>query len=417
MKHQRTLRSWLTVAIAIAIAAGQSALGEDHDHGAAEAGHEKHAEAHVDEVTLSEAAIRQNDVRIQPAELKSLASSVMTPSRVAFNSEAMAHVGSIVSGRVAELKVRVGDTVKKDAELLIVESPEFGRAQGEFLRLRMESQIAADAVELVKDAYTRAKALFDESQGIALSEVQKRQADYRGAVGNAASAKAALQAAENGLRLYGLTAERIEQLAKTGEINPRFEIRAPISGTVIEREVTLGELVSPDKEKLLVLADTGSMWVLADVPEAKLGDIGVGSKAEVRLAAQQGEAIPGEVSLISPEIDALTRTARLRIVIPNPQGSIRPGMFAKSLIFSRNASAAAVAVPEEAVLTVEGKPSVFVPVAGEANTFTPREVTTGRPINGLVPVHAGLQAGEPVVVSGAFILKAELGKSEAGHEH
>ena len=417
MKNQRTIRSWLT--FAIAIAASQSALGQghDHDHGAVEAGPEKHAEAHVDEVTLSEAAIRQNNVRIQPAELKSLASSVMAPARVAFNSEAMAHVGSIVSGRVAELKVRVGDVVKKGDELLIIESPEFGRAQGEFLRLRMESQIAADAVDLVKDAYTRVKSLFDESQGIALSEVQKRQAEYRAAVGNAASTKAALQAAENGLRLYGLAADRIDQLAKTGEINPRFEIRAPTGGTVIDREVTLGELVSPDKEKLLVLADTTSVWVLADVPEAKLGDIGVGSKAEVQLAAKQGDAIAGEVSLISSEIDAPTRTARLRIVIPNANGAIRPGMFAKSLIFSRHASAAAVAVPEEAVLTVEGKPSVFVPVAGEANTFTPREVTAGRPINGLIPIHAGLQAGEQVVVSGAFILKAELGKSEAGHEH
>ena len=417
MKHQRTVRSSLT--FAIAIAASQSALGQghDHDHGTAEAGHEKHAEAHVDEVMLSEAAIRQNNVRIQPAELKSLVSSVVASSRVAFNSEAMAHVGSIVSGRVVELKVRVGDTVKKDDELLIIESSEFGRAQGEFLRLRMESHIAADAVDLVKDAYTRAKALFDESQGIALSEVQKRQAEYRAAVGSAASIKAALQAAENGLRLYGLTPERIEQLVKTGEINPRFEIRAPISGTVIDREVTLGELVSPDKEKLLVLADTTSVWVLADVPEAKLGDIGVGSKAQVQLVAQQGEAIAGEVSLVSSEINALTRTARLRIVILNTHGAIRPGMFAKSLIFSRNATAAAVAVPEEAVLTFEGKASVFVPVAGEANTFTRREITAGRPVNGLIPIHAGLQAGEAVVVSGAFILKAELGKSEAGHEH
>lgn len=371
----------------------------------------------MDEVTLSDAAIRQNNVRIQPAELKALTSSVLTPSRVAFNSEAMAHVGSIVSGRVAELKVRVGDQVKKNDELLIIESPEFGRAQGEFLRLRMESQIAADAVELVKDAYTRAKALFDESQGIALSEVQKRQADYRSAVGNAASTKAALQAAENGLRLYGLTAERIEQLAKTGAINPRFEIRAPISGTVIDREVTLGELVSPDKEKLLVLGDMSSVWVLADIPEAKLGDIGVGSPAEVQLATQPGESIHGEVSMVSPEIDAVTRTARLRIAIPNAHGTLRPGMFAKALIFNRNKAAASVAVPEEAVLTVEGRTSVFIPVEGEPNTFAPRQVTVGRPVNGFVPIQSGLNAGDRVVVAGAFILKAELGKSEAGHEH
>lgn len=394
---------------------GTAAAKDDHDD------HDDHGSGggHADEVKLSEAAIKQNNVRVGVAESKNLQASFVAPARVSYNLEAMAHVGSVVSGRVIEVKAKVGDKVKKDDELIVVESQELGRAQSDFLQRRTEAEIAAAAVAPSKDAYERAKKLFDESQGIAYSEVQKREVEYRAANGNAASSKAAFQAAENSLHLYGLDKEEVKKLAETSEINPRFSIRAHIDGHVVEREVTLGELVSPEKEKLLVIANTEKFWVLADVPEGRLADVGVGSKAEVQLASLPGERIKGEVSLVSPEIDAGTRTARLRIVVENSNGKLKPGMFARAMIQggADEAGGATVAVPEEAVQTVEGKPSVFVPVEGEPNTFARREVVVGRPVSGFVSVSSGLKAGEKVVLSGSFILKAELGKSEAGHEH
>jgi cobalt-zinc-cadmium efflux system membrane fusion protein len=408
-----------------------AALGraDDHDHDhpstpATAAPHEKghdhgeKEEAHADEVTLTTAAIAQNGIKIAPAESRVLTASFLAPSRISFNAEATAHVGSVVSGRVIEIKVRVGDTVQKNDVLMAVESPELGQAQSEYLQKRTEAEIAESGVAPAKDAYTRAKQLFDESQGIAFSEVQKREVEQRAAAGNAASAKAALQAAENRLHLLGISQDAIKRLIDTGEINPRFDIHAPIAGQVIEREVTLGELVAPDKEKLLVISDTTSLWALAEVPEARLAEVGVGSKAEVQLAAMPGERIAGEVSLLSAEVDPTTRTARLRIVVDNAHGKLRPGMFARTLIQTgKSDAAAAIAVPEEAVQTVEGKVSVFVPVEGEENTFAPREVVVGRAVNGFLPVLSGLKSGESVVISGSFILKAELGKSEAGHEH
>jgi cobalt-zinc-cadmium efflux system membrane fusion protein len=122
---------------------------------------------------------------------------------------------------------------------------------------------------------------------------------------------------------------------------------------------------------------------------------------------------------MAPSLDADTRTVQVRIVVPNPRGSLRPGMFARADLTPRATTdaAAVLVVPEESVQTIEAKPSVFVPVEGEPNTFATRVVKVGRPVGGMVPVESGLNEGEQVVVSGTFILKAELGKAGAAHEH
>lgn len=387
------------------------AEGDDHDHG----DHDDHGE-HGDEVKLSPAAAERAGIRIGKAEMRALSASIVAPGRLAFDGDSMAHVGSVVEGRIVELKIRVGDAVKKGDVLVVVESPELGRSQSEFLQRRTEADVAAAAVAPSKDAYDRAQQLFDQTQGIAFTEVQKRQVEYQAAVGNAATSKAAMQAAENELHLLGVTQEEMEKLIKTGEINPRYEIRAPINGKVIEREVTLGELVSPDKERLIVLADTSSYWVWADVPEARLGEIGVGSSADVLVAALGDQRIAGEVSLLSAEVDPNTRSARVRVVVKNGNNTLRPGMFARVTVFAEEGERI-LSVPEEAVQTVEGEPSVFVPVDGEPNTFAKRPIKHGKSISGYVPVLSGLEEGEPLAVAGSFILKAQLGKSEASHEH
>ena len=420
MRKQLIFAALAATALVIAATSTQLPAGahghdekSDTDQSKAAPGHD----AHAVEVKLSDAAVRQNPIRVGPAEMKDLAAGFTASGRVSFNADAVAHVGPAVGGRVVEIKARVGDAVKRDDELLVIESAEFGRSQSDFLQRRVEDDVAAAAVAPLNDAYDRAKKLFDESQGIALPEVQKREADYRAAVGQAATGKAARQAAENGLRLFGVGDERLKTLVETGRADPRCVVRSPIDGTLVERRVVLGEWVSPEKERPLVVADTRSLWVVAEVPEARLAEIGIGSAADVRLAALPGELITGTVALVMPEVDAHTRTAGVRIVVPNPAGRLRPGMFASVRLQGRSAGVAGVVVPEEAVQTVEGKPSVFVPVDGEPNTFTPRPVTTGKPVDGYVAVTSGLKAGEAVVVSGSFILKAELGKSEAGHEH
>jgi RND family efflux transporter MFP subunit len=194
---------------------------------------------------------------------------------------------------------------------------------------------------------------------------------------------------------------------------------APIDGMVIDREATLGELVSPEREALLVLADTSILWVLADVPEVRLAAVTKGAAAIVTVPAVGGDPISGDVSYIAPEVDAATRSARVRVELHNGHLPIRPGMFAQVELAAASGAAATqvLAIPEEAVQTIEGTSVVFVPVEGEDGVFAPRPVKVGPPVGGMVPVLDGIADGQILITAGSFVLKAELGKNSAGHDH
>jgi cobalt-zinc-cadmium efflux system membrane fusion protein len=144
----------------------------------------------------------------------------------------------------------------------------------------------------------------------------------------------------------------------------------------------------------------------------------MGAKATIELAAIKAEPLTGAVSAIAPAVDPETRSARVRIEVANGHTALRPGMFCRvSIETGAKDGKPVLAIPEEAVQTVEGEPAVFVPVDGEPNTFAKRPVRVGAPVGPIVPVLDGLRADEPLIISGSFILKAELGKGEAAHEH
>ncbi len=413
--------------------AHQEGDGNDHDeaHGATPAGeHEEddghshsegESEAHMDEVTLAPDAIERYGIKVELAQARVLQHTLVAPARVGFNIEAMAHVGSPLSGRAVEIKVRLGSIVDAGDDLVVVESPELGEAQSDFLIKRTATQTIIPTVELAKSAWDRARGLYEKSEGIALAEVQTREGEYKSALAAQQSAQAAATAAENLLHILGMKQAEVEMLIQSGEVDPRFTIHAPLAGQVVEREVTLGELVGPDREKLLVIANTEVLWVLADVPEARVHEVQVGATTWVTVGTVGSLNYQGQVAFVSPFVDPTTRTAQVRIEVPASEIALRPGMFAQVEIVASDPGgtmpAAVIAVPDEAIQTVEGGPAVFVPVAGEPNTFAKRAVSIGKTIGGLVPIHSGLQEGEEFVAAGSFILKAELGKGSAAHEH
>lgn len=375
------------------------------------------------QIVILPTAITAFGVKMEQATVHTLVPSFTAPARVAYNTERMAHIGSAVVGRVKSLPVRQGDAVKEGDTLLVVDSPELGEAQSEYVQKRTMAQAAAPIVELAKSAAERAKKLYDESEGISLTEVQKRLAEQQSAESALLNARAAMSGAANRLQLLGMTEAEIKALAETGTITPKYTIRAPIAGRVIRRDVTLGELVRPDRDSLLVVADTSTLWVLVDVPEMRLKDVAVGATARIAMAAFPGESFEGKVSFISADLNEGTRTAQIRVEVDNAKGILRPGMFAKAEIVGTDTGAdgvkstAVLAVPESAIQTIEGKPVVFVPFTDKPDTFLKRPVTVGESVGGMLPVLYGLREGEPIVVAASFILKAQLGKSSAKHEH
>lgn len=403
-------------------AAAGHAEGDGHDHG--HGGHEEGEAGHTDEVKLTADAVERYGIKIESAQMWALRPTIVTPARVGFNTEAMAHVGSPLRGRVVEIKVRLGQHVRKGDELCIIESPELGEAQADLLQKRVAKDSAGPVVDLAKASWDRAKGLYDQTQGTSLTEVQRREAEYKGAVAAQRAADAAVTASENRLHLLGMNQAAVDAFLKTGEVAPRYSIHAAIDGQVVQREVTLGELVSPDREAIMVLADLANVWVLADVPEAQLAEVAVGAQAWVKVGSSDSQPLEGQVAFVSPMVDTTTRTAQVRIEVATKDLPLKPGMFAQVEIVTAGVGAAAgseptpmIAVPDVAVQTVEGGPAIFVPVEGEPNTFAKRAVTIGKTVGGLVPIYSGLVEGERFVAAGTFILKADLGKGSAAHEH
>jgi len=375
------------------------------------------------QIVIQPSAMEAFGIKLEPAGLHTLVPAFTAPARVAFNTERMAYIGSAVVGRVAVLPVRQGDLVKTGDTVLVVDSPELGQAQSDYLQKRTLAETAAPIVDLARSALDRAKSLFDKSQGISLTEVQKRQADHQMAESALVNARAALIGSLNRLQLLGMNEAEIKALSDTGTITPRYTVRAPMNGRVIRRDITLGQLVGPDRDALLVVADLSTLWVLVDVPERHLKDAAMGSPARITVAALPGKSFAGDVSFLSADLDESTRTTQARVEVDNADGSLRPGMFAQAEILDEQAvatdahSPGVLAVPESTIQRIEGKPVVFVPFAEKPNTYLKRPVTIGMAVGGMVPVLHGLREGEVIVLTGTFLLKAELGKSSAKHEH
>ncbi len=399
-------------ALAAGVAHAQSHDHDDHDH------HDDHGEEGVVEIHPS--AAEAFGVRVEPVARRTLAPTFPAPARLVFNSERMAHIGSAVVGRVAEMPVRLGDQAREGDALLVLESPELGAAQSEYIQSRAIAAAAAPLVELARSSYDRGRKLYEETQGISLTEVQNRMAALQGAESTLLNARAAMMGAANRLMLLGMSEDEIESMAASGEISPRVTLRAPIGGRVVRRDVTLGELVRPEQDALLVVADTETLWAIVDVPETRLGAVGVGSVARLRFVAFPDEVFEGPVQFISADLNEATRTARVRVELENKEGRLRPGMFAQAELSAGSAPVGAVqvlAVPDAAVQTIEGQTVVFVRDPERYDLYEVRPVVVGEPIGGMRQVFEGLAEGDPIVVASSFILKAQLGKSTAKHEH
>lgn len=367
-------------------------------------------------VTLPDEFVRQGGIDMEPVREHVLMPSFRAPARVTYNADTVAHVGTPVVGRVLQIRVKLGDVVKQGDDLLVIESRELGEAQGDYLQKLAAGSAARDAAEAPKVALERAKSL--EGGAISSAEVRKREAEYHAAMGSMRNADVALAAAEQKLRLFGLDETGVRQLAAGGRPLPHYSIRAPITGTVIQREVTLGELVIPEKETLLVLADLSTFWVVADVPEDRLKQVVPGARVRIHVAPAPGQPVEGTVSLISPGVDPSTRTVEVRVEVQASRASLMPGMFAEAEIFDgrSEASRPVLAIPETAINTIDGESVVFVPAGEKQNTFAKRAIERGREVGGMVQVLSGLQAGEKIVTRGSLILKGQLQKTGAGED-
>ncbi len=368
------------------------------------------APAAVPAVTLSDEAMERHGVVVGHAEQSRLLGRPVTaPAWVIYDPDHTAQIGSVASGRVAKLRVAQGSVVTAGDPLVDIDSPELGRAQSDFIRKRAAVTVARAGIAAAEQAHLRAVTLVAE-QAMPAAEAQRRELEFARAQTEVMAAEADLEAAGNALSLLGMDDDARAELERSGRIAPRLTVRAPIDGIVIERPVTVGQVVGPDTERLMMIADPRAMWVLADVPEGQAREITIGAPASITDPLIGERAVATTVTFISPSVDAQTRSIQVRLAVA-AGSALRPGAFVQVEIRPA-AQRSAVVVPRSAVFTVDSMPAVFVP-DGAPNRFIARSVDIGPAVGDSVPILSGLAAGDALVVKGGFLIKADLGKAGA----
>lgn len=372
----------------------------------APAGHE----ALPQSVRLTPAAISEAGIttwKVQPVDLEHML--VLTGS-VDYDENRLLQLAANVKGRAASIRVDLGARVRKGDPILEVESVELGRAREELLRELVGLRVLARA-------YERAKTLV-EAKAISTGEFQAREGDYL-------AKKAAAEAAERALHLYGVGDEEIAALRASVESNatlssehdaPRLVLRAPFDGRVIDRKVTPGSLFDA-LQPLVTVADLSSVWVFLQAYEKDLSLLHEGVPVTIRTEAYPQEVFEGRVDFLGSVVDKATRTARVRATVGNRAEKLRPGMFVKAQVHVPKPEAEAraiVAVPQAALQTLEGRTTVFVQT--EPGVFVRHFVETGHTFEGFTEILSGVRCGDLIVSEGSFVLKSEFAKASLVEE-
>jgi len=348
---------------------------------------EKEGEAYSNIVTLTSEAVEKAGIKIAPVSIRTMKTELSFPGKVSVNETRLAHVGPRISGRAVEVSANLGDLIKKGQPLALIDSPELGEAQSQYLKAKTNLQVA-------ERSYERAKMLLD-GKVISTGEFQRREGEYL-------SARTEAKAAEDRLHLFGMTDYEVLAIGKGHALSSRVSIYAPISGTVTERHLTIGEVVEPVKP-LFIIADLSTLWVIADIPENDISKIREGQKVSVLVSSYPDTEFTGIVTYISDSVDPQSRTVKVRAEVENPKGVLKPEMFAAVKITAGKTDA--LAIPESAVQREGERTIVFVEKSETA--FEKRDASLGPETGGFHQVISGLMEGERIVTEGAFTLKSE----------
>jgi cobalt-zinc-cadmium efflux system membrane fusion protein len=331
-------------------------------------------------------------IRVEPVRAADVAAEDLTaPGRVMINPNRAAKVLLPVAGRVVDVLARLGDAVDQGQGVVVLESPDADAAIAAY-RQSVAADAQAEAAQRKAQAdYERIRDLY-EGRAAAQKDLLAAQNDLAQATAAVATAGAAREQARRKLELLGLNASDLRQ---------RILVRAPIRGKVLEISVAPGEYRTDLSAPLMTIADLSTVWMSAEVPESGIRLIHPGDRLTIALIAYPDETFTGRVTRIADVLDPQTRTVRVYVEMPNPQGRLRPEMF--GTIRHAGAVGSRPVVPLSALVQHFGRTIVFVEV--QPGQFERREVTVGTRTGDAVPVTQGLQAGERIVVQGVMLLK------------
>jgi cobalt-zinc-cadmium efflux system membrane fusion protein len=335
-----------------------------------------------------------NEVSITPAlaenlkfgtpELAEVNGTLQVAAHVETDARRIAHVGSPVSGRIVKLLVFEGQQVKAGTVLAMLHSTDLSDTQLALVKAVSQQGLAAAAE-------VRAQQLV-AADVIGRAELERRRAELLQASTEVASCRTQL-------RGLGMTEAQIHSLETSRKLSADYPIASPRSGTVLKREITIGQVVQP-ADPAFTIADLSDVWIIANVPEEDGGQLHKEMEVKVHIPALPQQKIVGRLSFVSPIVDPETRTVEVRMDIANPTGLLKPDELASMTL--TGPTDRKLTVPDAAVIREENKDYVFVQSGPQS--YVLREVSLGDEENERRVVISGVRAGEHIVTEGAFHL-------------
>lgn len=379
--------------------AAATSAGSKDEHG--------HEEGKGDEHGTSEAGHDEGIVKKTPEDLQALGAAIAIagPGKLATQvtlqgtleplPDSVVHIVPRVAGVVREVRKKLGDSVRKGETLAILESRDLADVKSAWLAAREKLSAAESALKREEELWNK--------------KITSEQ-DYLNAKKTASEAHIEHSNALQKLESLGLSQAQLTSQGGSRSLI-RYELKSPLAGVVVERHLTVGE-TTKGEEAVLIVAELSKVNAVLQVYPKDLPMIRKGLKGTIALANATQKA-SGEVTYVSPMLDLESRAAKAHLLLENAKGHFRPGLFVTATI-DTDESEAAIVVPKESLQKVENKDVVFVQTD---EGFVPSPVELGRSNNTHVEILSGLEAGEKFVTTGSFLLKAELAKSEAGHDH
>ena len=329
-----------------------------------------------------------------------LTKQIERPGEIVLNPDRISHIVPRVPGVVKEVMKSVGDWVIQDEVLVVLESRELAILKSHYLT-------AFERLDLAQEIFKREEDLWKKKISAEQEYLEFKQ--------KLVEARIEVHAAEQQLHTIGLSHSYIESLSSQPDTQiTRYEIRAPFSGRITEKHITLGEFVKDDSS-VFTIADLSRVWMRLTLYQKDLLSVQEGQ--EVSISFKLGnQNTKGVISYIDPIMDEQTRTVSARVVVENKDGIWRPGLFVSGSIIVEQVPVS-VQVPQTAIQTIDNKPAVFVK---NEKGFQPQFVHLGRTNKTGAEIVSGLEVGQVYVVEGGFALKAEMEReafAEGGHSH
>jgi RND family efflux transporter MFP subunit len=349
------------------------------------------------EVSLTPEAIERAGIKTAVVGTRISTSTMTLPGTVTTNAYRDTKVNALVGGIVRQVSADLGSIVSRDQPLAVIFSAELAETQMKYLS--MKAMLEADHQKLRRSEKLVALGAASRQE---LEEVTATHA------GHATDVAAARQR----LLLLGLSPDQVARITDASQVVSDVWVRAPAEGVVIGRSVNPGQVVGAAQE-LFVVTDLRTVWVIGDLYEKDFANVTVGSPATVEIPARPKPMLTGRVAYIDPRVDAATRTAKVRVEVPNRNMELRLGMYV-TLNFRTGSGERSIVVPRDAVQAVGERSVVYVPVEGDEGRFTERPVKLGVAVGDSVQVLEGVKAGDRVVIAGSFFLRGEAARNRSG---